>query len=80
MVLTQGILLEIGILSRAPIVIWCENQSDIRISTDHVQKQRTMHIEIHMHYIHALVHDQIITLQYFPYLEQTTDSLHQMTY
>ena len=43
------------------------------MSIDHVQKQRTMHIEIHMHYIHGLVHDQIITLQYFPYLEQTTD-------
>ena len=30
-------------------------------------------IEIHMHYIRTLVHEQVISLQYFPSVEKTVD-------
>ena len=60
----QGILSEFDIGSTSSTVIFCDNQSTIKISTDLVQKQRTKHIEIHMHYIRELVHDRTIVLQY----------------
>ena len=47
----QGILGELGFAFDSPTVIWCDNQSEIKISIDLVQTQRTKHIEIHMHYI-----------------------------
>ena len=69
----QGILRELGVALDSPTVIWCDNQSAIKISTDPVQRQRTKHIEIHMHYIRGLVHDQVIALQYCPSAKQTVD-------
>ena len=52
------------------MVIFCDNQRAIKISTDPVTKQRTKHVEIQMHYIRELVHDRTIVLQYFPTNEQ----------
>ena len=69
----QGILGELGFAFDSPIVIWCENQSEINISIDLVEIQRTNHIEIHMHYIRSSVHEQVISLQYCPSAEQTVD-------
>eukprot|EP00253_Pinus_taeda_P025156 PITA_25156 len=40
---------------------------------DPVQRQRTKHIEIHMHYIRDFVHDWVIDLQFCPSAEQTAD-------
>ena len=47
----QGLLRECGFESEYSTTIYCDNQSTIRIYNDPVQKQRTKHIEIHMHYI-----------------------------
>eukprot|EP00253_Pinus_taeda_P005208 PITA_05208 len=58
----QHFLTELGIQFRQPIVIWCDNQSTLKFCRDRVQWQRTKHIEIHMHYIRDLVHDQVIDL------------------
>ena len=66
----QGILLEFGIGSFFPTVIFCDNQSAIKMYTDPVTRKRTKHVEIHMHYIKELVHDRTIVLQYFPTDEQ----------
>ena len=50
-----------------PIVdLYCDNQSTIKISSDPVQKKRTKHIEVHMHYIQEIMHDRTITLHYYP--------------
>ena len=54
-------------------VLFCENQSAIKISIDPVTRQRTKHVEIHMHYIKELVHDKTIILQYCPTDEQIVD-------
>ena len=40
---------------------------------DLVTRQRTKHVEIHMHYIKELVHDRTIILQYCPTDEQIAD-------
>ena len=64
---------EFEISFSTPTAIYCDKQSAIRVSCDPVQRQRTKHIEIHMHYIRGLVHDQIIDLQYCPTGEQTAN-------
>eukprot|EP00253_Pinus_taeda_P015570 PITA_15570 len=69
----QHFLTELGIQFRQPIVIWCDNQSTLKFCRDPVQRQRTKHIEIHMHYIRDLVHDRVIDLQFCPSAEQTAD-------
>eukprot|EP00253_Pinus_taeda_P005569 PITA_05569 len=58
----QCFLTELGVQFHQPIVIWCDNQSTLKFCRDRVQRQRTKHIEIHMHYIRDLVHDRVIDL------------------
>eukprot|EP00253_Pinus_taeda_P001884 PITA_01884 len=69
----QHFLTELGIQFHQPIVIWCDNQSTLKFCRDPVQRLRTKHIEIHMHYIRDLVHDRVIDLQFCPSAEQTAD-------
>ena len=69
----QGLLSEFGIQYQMSTVIFCDNQGTIQISTDLVQRQRTKHIEIHMHYIWGLIHDRVISLQYCPTEQQVAD-------
>jgi hypothetical protein len=57
-----GLLFEFGIQYPLPTVIFCDNQGSIQISTDLVHRQRTKHIEIHMHYIRELIPDRVISL------------------
>ena len=60
----QGILSEFDLGSTLSSVLFCDNQSDIKISMDAITRQRNKHVEIHMHYIRELVHDMTIILQY----------------
>eukprot|EP00253_Pinus_taeda_P036552 PITA_36552 len=69
----QHFLSELGISVHHPTVIWCNNQSTLKFCRDPVQRQRTKHIEIHMHFIRELIHDGIIDLQYYPSSEQIAD-------
>ena len=62
----QGILSEFDIGSNFSTILFCDNQSAIKISMDLVTMHRTKHVEIHMHYITELVHDRTIILQYCP--------------
>ena len=66
----HGILTEFRIHTSPTIDLYCDNQSTIKISSDPVQKQRTKHIEVHMHYIQELVHDRTFTLHYCPTEDQ----------
>ena len=61
----QGIISKFDIGSTLYTILFCDNQSSINISTYPVTKQRTKHVEIHMHYIRDLVHDRTIILQYY---------------
>ena len=69
----HGILIESGVHTSPSVDIYCDNQSTIKISNDPVQKQRTKHIEVHMHYIQELLHDKTITLHYYPAKYHITD-------
>ena len=59
----KGILSEFGIGNDLSTVIFCDNQSSIKISTDPITRKRTKHVDIHMHYIKELVHDRTIVIQ-----------------
>eukprot|EP00253_Pinus_taeda_P022883 PITA_22883 len=69
----QGLLSEIGIQYPLLTIIFCDNQGSIQILIDLVQRQRTRHIEIHMHYIYELIRDRVISLQYCPTEQQVPD-------
>ena len=58
----HGILIEFRIHTSPSVYLYCDNQSTIKISSDPFQKQKTKHIEVHMHYIQEMVHDRTITL------------------
>ena len=60
----QCILGELGFALDSPTIILCDNKSEINIFIDLVQIHRTKHIEIHMHQICILVHEQVISLEY----------------
>lgn len=72
-ILLQHFLTDLGVQFHQLTVIWCDNQSRLKFCRDLVQRQRTMHIEIQMHFIRALIHDGIIDLQYCPSSEQVVD-------
>ena len=44
----QGIISEFDLGSNFSIVLFCDNQTAINISTDPVTKKRTKHVEIHV--------------------------------
>eukprot|EP00253_Pinus_taeda_P034571 PITA_34571 len=69
----QHFLSELGISVHHPTIIWCDNKSTLKFCRDPVQRQRTKHIEILMHFIRELIHDGIIDLQYCPSSEQIAD-------
>ena len=71
----HGILTEFGIQTSHTLDIYCDNQTTIKISSDPAQKQRTKHLEVHMHCIRELVHDKTITLHYCPIEDQIVDIL-----
>eukprot|EP00253_Pinus_taeda_P007103 PITA_07103 len=65
----QHFLTDLGIQFHQPTIIWCDNQSTLKFCRDLVQRQRMKHIEIHIHYIRDLLHDQVIDLQFYPSTE-----------
>ena len=38
--------------------LWCDNESAIQLCKDPGQHQRNKHIELHMHFVIKLIHDQ----------------------
>jgi hypothetical protein len=69
----RQILLEFGFQHQHPTSLWCDNQSAINLAKDHVQHQRRKHIELHMHFIRNLIHDQVIEVLFFPTEDQVAD-------
>jgi hypothetical protein len=53
--------------------LWCDNQSAIKLAKDPVQHQRRKHIELHMHFIRKLIHDQVIEVLFCPTEDQVAD-------
>ena len=61
----QRTILEFDFASTLSTILFSDNQSAIKISTDLATRKRNRHVEIHMQYIRELVHDRTIILQYF---------------
>eukprot|EP00253_Pinus_taeda_P018161 PITA_18161 len=73
----QHFLTELGVQFHQPIVIWCDNQRTLKFCKDPVRRQQRKHIEIHMHYIKDIVHDQVIDFQFCPSSGTNHRHLHQ---
>jgi hypothetical protein len=69
----RQILSEFGFQQQHPTSLWCNNQSAIKLSKDPVQHQRSKHIELHMHFIRKLIHDQVIEVLFFPTEDQVAN-------
>ena len=57
------------------IVIYCDNQSCIKLSENPVFHDRSMHIDIQYHHLRDYVQRRIMLLQYIPTKEQDADIL-----
>eukprot|EP00253_Pinus_taeda_P011548 PITA_11548 len=58
------ILSEFGFQQQHPTTLWCDNQSAIQLCKDPLQHQCNKHIELHMHFIRKLIHDNVLEVQY----------------
>jgi hypothetical protein len=69
----RQILSEFGFQHQHSTRLWCDNQSAIKLAKDPVQHQRRKHIELHMHFIRKLIHDQVIEVLFCPIEDQVAD-------
>jgi hypothetical protein len=69
----RQILSEFGFQQQHPTSLWCDNQSVIKLAKDPFQHQHSKHIELHMHFIRNLIHDQVIEVLFFPTEDQVAD-------
>ncbi|GKD49846.1 ribonuclease H-like domain-containing protein, partial [Tanacetum coccineum] len=51
----QNLLLELHAPLTTATLVYCDNVSAVYLSTNHVQHQRTKHIEIDIHFVHDYV-------------------------
>jgi hypothetical protein len=58
-----------------PTVIYCDNQSCIKLSINPVFHDRSKHIDIRYHHLRDCVHQNIMLLQYIPREDQDADIL-----
>jgi hypothetical protein len=69
----RQILSEFGFQHQHLTSLWCDNQSAIKLAKDPVQHQCSKHIDLHMHFIRKLIHDQVIEVLFFPTEDQVAD-------
>jgi hypothetical protein len=69
----QYILSEFGFKQQNLTSLWCDNQSAIKLTKDLVQHQCNKHIELHMHFIRKVIHDQVIEVLFFPTEDQVAN-------
>jgi hypothetical protein len=69
----RRILSEFGFEQHHLTILWCDNQSAIKLAKDPFQHQRSKHIELHMHFIRKLIHDQVIEVLFCPTEDQVAD-------
>ena len=62
------ILSKFGFQHQHPTGLWCDNRSAIKLAKDPVQHQCSKYIELHMHLIRKIIHDQVIEALFF-YIE-----------
>ena len=58
-----------------PTIIYCDNQSSIKLSVNPMFHDRSKHIEIPYHYVRDMLDRNSIKLEYICTADQTTDIL-----
>ena len=71
----RNLLEDLGMKFEAPIVIWCDNQSAIKMAKNPVMHARTKHIERHCHLIRDYVKKRRIQVEFVRSQEQAADGL-----
>jgi hypothetical protein len=71
----KSLLIELKVLRRGPLKIWCGNKSAINIPNNPVQHDRTKHVEIDQFFIKEKRDDGTLELYYVNSRGQITDCL-----
>jgi hypothetical protein len=69
----KSLLLDMGITSKAPMTLFCDNQAAMHIAANPVFHERTKHIDVDCHFIRQQVQQQIITPSYIRSHDQLAD-------
>jgi hypothetical protein len=76
----RQILSQFGFQQQHLTNLWCDNQSAIKLAKYPVQHQSRKHIELHMHFIRNLIHDQVIEVLFCPYRRSSCRHFHKVSY
>lgn len=71
----RRVLEELRVGEHRSVNIFCDNQSALSIAKNHVQHDRTKHIEIDRHFISEKIDDGTINLSYIPTSHHVADIL-----
>jgi hypothetical protein len=71
----RQLLTRLDLATNTPTTLLMDNQSAIAIAKNPAFHERTMHIEVHYHFLKKMVKDKKIKLEYVPTTEQTADAM-----
>jgi hypothetical protein len=62
----QNLYKELGFLTKKSAIIYCDNQSSIKISKNPQYHSKTKHFEIHLHFVRDMVNKKQIRVLFIP--------------
>ena len=71
----RRLIRELGFGDKKPTMIWCDNQSSIKIARNPMFHDRTKHFEIDLHFTKQKVEDKTITVVFISTTDQPADIL-----
>ncbi|KAL3698464.1 hypothetical protein R1sor_012540 [Riccia sorocarpa] len=69
------LLKDLGLPHEAPVTIWCDNTSSLKMAENPVFHARTKHIETHYHFVREQVSQKTVNLVHIPTRQQLADIL-----
>lgn len=71
----KRILCELGINQLEPMILHCDNQVSINIENNHIQSDRTKHVEVEQHFIKDHPEKKIVKLPFVKSSDQLANML-----
>lgn len=71
----QRVLKELRVEINLPMKLFCDNKAAISIAHNHVQHDRTKHIEVDRHFIKEKLEAGVICIPFVKFEDQTADIL-----